>query len=84
MNLPGFSAEKSLYKTDKLYCADDVNRVADTIRPAWGIDCYPMCVIFARARCRKICPPHSIDCIPICNLIAERRCRSQCQGSISF
>ncbi len=82
MSMPGFNAEASLYRTSDMYrVAGTSDPMAGAISPSWGIDCYPMCMIFARARCRKMCPPHSIDCIPMCLLRAERRCRSQCQGS---
>jgi hypothetical protein len=81
MSLPGFTAEASFGERQGIYLAANVAAPTGqltSVSPAFGIDCYPMCVIFAEARCRRMCPPHSIDCLPICILIAENRCRRLC------
>ena len=86
MSLPGYTGDSSVYRSSVQYQAavppvgaqpEGLGR-AGSVTLAWGIDCYPMCVIFAEARCRHMCPPHSIDCLPICILLAENRCRHQC------
>jgi hypothetical protein len=83
ITLPGFTAEASFGERQGIYATSGAmaaaNRLAP-VSPALGIDCYPMCVIFAEARCRRMCPPHSIDCLPICILMAENRCRQLCAG----
>ena len=83
ITLPGFTAEASFGERQGVYAtasaATSIGRLA-SVSPALGIDCYPMCVIFAEARCRRMCPPHSIDCLPICILLAENRCRQLCAG----
>lgn len=80
--LPGFNAEVSLYKLGENYrgaSAPAQMGQAGSVTPAWGIDCYPMCVIFAERRCRLMCPPHSIDCLPMCIIMAEGRCHRLCE-----
>lgn len=84
MNAPGFTAEKSLYRSDIIYRMVDSGRAKWIIHPAFGIDCYPMCMIFASNRCKGMCPPYNINCNPICKLEAERKCRNQCKGLIDF
>jgi hypothetical protein len=83
ITLPGFTAEASFGERQGVYATANavasIGRLA-SVSPALSIDCYPMCVIFAEARCRQMCPPHCIDCLPICILMAENRCRHLCAG----
>jgi hypothetical protein len=84
MAIPGFSGEASLYE-GRGNCRGATASFqidAASISPAWGIDCYPMCVIFGEARCRRICPPHSIDCLPMCIFLTVDRCRRLCEGGL--
>ncbi len=85
MRMPGFTAEASLYRTSESYSMPGADgQATDTVHLAWGIDCLPMCLIKARWRCHKMCPPHSIDCLPMCMIISEGRCRRICQGGFEI
>jgi hypothetical protein len=65
MNLPGFKAEASLYKTNKVYWA---NRIAFGAEAAFG----PASRGFPCATCHVICAGGSIIC--------ERWCACACRG----